>query len=88
MTNDYETMREALMSIINLLKYDTVIDENGTIFKDCGEYIQMIVPLADTKKGYNTYDVYFDSSGHIEKVLSHRTNVGPTGQIYPKKKDC
>ena len=83
MANKYEIMREALQTIQQVLKYDTVIDEDGTIIKDCGDYLEMIVPIKDSAKGYNTYEIYYGGSGRIEKVLSHRTNTGPTGQIYP-----
>lgn len=81
MASNYEVMREALQSIQQVLKYDTDIAEDGTIIKDCGDYLQMIVPM-DNSKGYNTYDVYMGPNG-IERVLSHSSNSGPTGQIYP-----
>lgn len=84
MASNYEIMREALQEIKQVLRYDTVIDEDGTIIKDCGDYLQMIVPIKNSTKGYNTYDIYYYPSGGIEKVLSHSTNSGPTGQIYPR----
>lgn len=77
-------MREALREIKQVLKYDTVIGDDGTIIKDCGNYLQMIVPIKDSAKGYNTYDIYCDESGKIELVLSHKTNSGQIGQIYPR----
>ena len=84
MASNYSIMREALTEIKNILRYDTVIDEQGVIYKDCGDYLEMIVPTKSAEKGYNTYEVYYDQSGRIEKVLSHRTNAGPTGKIYPR----
>ena len=84
MANNYEIMCEALQEIKQVIRYDTVIDEDGTIIKDCGDYLQMIVPLKNSTKGYNTYDIYYNASGRIEKVLSHRTNAGPTGEIYSR----
>lgn len=84
MANNYEIMRDALQEIKQVLRYDTVIDEDGTIIKDCGDYLQMIVPIKNSTKGYNTYDIYYNANGRIEKVLSHRTNAGPIGKIYPR----
>lgn len=84
MANNYEIMREALQEIQQVLRYDVVIDEDGVIIKDCGDYLQMIVPIKNSTKGYNTYEIYYNASGGVEKVLSHRTNAGPTGQIYPR----
>lgn len=83
MASNYEKMREALQSIQQVLRYDTVIDEDGTIVKDCGDHLQMIVPIKNSAKGYNTYEVYYSSDNRIEKVISHKTNAGPIGQIYP-----
>lgn len=84
MASNYEIMRDALQKAKNVLRYDTVVDEDGAIIKDCGKYLQMIVPISGSKKGYNTYDIYYESDGTIKEVLSHRTNAGPTGRIYPR----
>lgn len=87
-SSSYETMREGLTTISSLLKYDTEIDEQGVIYKDCGDYLQMIVPMRIAGKGskdHNTYDVYVDDNGRIVSVISHSSNSGPTGQIYPPR---
>lgn len=83
MASNYDIMRDALTEIKNVLRYDTVIDEDGTIIKDCGDYLQMIVPIKNSTKGYNTYDIYYENN-RIKEVLSHRTNAGPIGRIFPK----
>ena len=88
MSSSYETMRDGLTAISSVLKYDTEIDEQGVIYKDCGDYLQMIVPMRMAGKGskdHNTYDVYVDGYGRIVKVESHSSNSGPTGQIYPRR---
>ena len=83
MADKYKVMREGLQTITSLLKYDTVIDEAGVIIKDCGDYLQMICPIKNSAKGYNTYDIFLDGRDHIKEVYSHKTNTGPTGRIYP-----
>lgn len=68
MANNFAIMREALQEIKQVLKYDTVIDEDGAIIKDCGDYLQMLVPIKNSSKGYNTYEIYYNASGEIKKV--------------------
>lgn len=86
MSSKYSIIRDGVTTIASLLKYDTVIDEQGVIYKDCGDYCQMVVPVyvkGSSVKDHNTYEVYYDDSGNIVRIYSHPTNSGPTGVIYP-----
>ena len=46
-----------------------------------GKYVQMLVPM-DNSKGHDTYEVYFDDSGRVEKIVGHSTNSGFSGVKY------
>lgn len=74
-------VRNAKVSILDMLKYDAVQDEDGVICKDMGGYLQMLVPMKN-EKGHDTYDFYFSESGRIEKVVGHSSNTGFTGTKY------
>lgn len=43
-----------------------------------GDYIQMLVPM-NNSKGHDTYEVYYNESGQITKVVGHPHNSGFTG---------
>lgn len=86
MSKKYSELRDGVTTIASLLRFDTVIDEEGVIYKDYGDHCQMIVPIhvkGAVKKDYNTYELYFDDSGRIVRIRSHSSNHGPTGDIYP-----
>ena len=86
MSSTYIELRDGLSEISSMLKYETVIDEQGVLYKDCGNYLQMIVPVQTAgkrSKDHNTYDLFMDDSGRIIRIESHRSNSGPTGTIYP-----
>ena len=72
-------VREAKISILDMLKYDAIQDTDGVIIKDMGRYVQMLVPMNNSKK-HDTYDVYFnDNTGKIERIEGHRSNSGFKG---------
>lgn len=52
----YYDVRNAKITILDMLKYDAIQDETGIIYKDMGEYVQMLVPI-NNKKGHDTYEV-------------------------------
>ena len=66
------------LTILDMLKYDAIQDADGIIYKDLGDYVQLLVPM-NNKKGHDTYDFYYDSNGKITKIVGHRTNSGFTG---------
>lgn len=74
-------IRNFKISILDMLKYDAIQDEDGIIYKDTGRYVQMLVPM-NNNKGYDTYEVYYRSDGTIEKIIGHSTNTGFTGTRY------
>ncbi|MBE5821220.1 MAG: hypothetical protein E7311_01355 [Clostridiales bacterium] len=75
-------VRNAELTILDMIKYDAIKDENdGVIIKDMGGYVQMLVPM-DNSKLHDTYDVYFDSNGRMERVEGHCTNSGFVGTKY------
>jgi len=78
----YYNVRDAKLSILDMLKYDAIQDEEGIIYKDTGAYVQMLVPM-NNGKGHDTYEVYFDSSGRIEKIVGHSGNSGFVGTRRP-----
>lgn len=65
-------------TIMDMLKYDMVKSGDGTLFKDMGNYLQMIVPM-NNAKGHDTYDIYVDDDGHMTRVEGHNGNSGFTG---------
>ena len=77
----YLDPRKLKLSILDMLKYDAIQDEDGVIYKDMGDYVQMLVPM-NNKKGHDTYEVYFDASGRISKVEGHRNNSVFSGTKY------
>lgn len=74
-------IRNYKVTILDMLKYDAVQDEDGVICKDMGAYVQMLVPM-NNNKGYDTYEVYYRANGSIEKIIGHRTNTGFVGTRY------
>ena len=79
----YYDVRNAKITILDMLKYDAVQDESGVIYKDMGKYVQMLVPMKN-KKGHDTYEIYFDKNGKIEKIIGHSGNSGFSGTKYFK----
>lgn len=77
----YYDVRNAKIAILDMLKYDAIQDEDGVIYKDMGGYVQMLVPMKNSK-GHDTYEVYFSASGRIEKIIGHSSNSGFTGTKY------
>lgn len=77
----YYDVRNAKITLLDMLKYDAIQDEDGVIYKDMGNYVQMLVPM-NNSKGHDTYEVYFSSSGRIEKIVGHWNNSGFTGTKY------
>ena len=77
----YYDVRNAKITLLDMLKYDAIQDEDGVIIKDMGSYVQMLVPM-NNSKGHDTYEVYFSSSGRIEKIVGHWNNSGFTGTKY------
>lgn len=77
----YYDVRNAKLTILDMLKYDAIQDECGIIYKDMGKYVQMLVPMKN-EKGHDTYEVYFDDNGRIEEVRGHSGNSGFTGTKY------
>jgi len=74
----YFDPHKAKITILDMLKYDAIQDESGVIYKDMGNYVQMLVPMKNAK-GHDTYEVYYDGSGRISKIVGHGTNSGFTG---------
>ena len=77
----YLDPRSLKLSILDMLKYDAVQDVDGVIIKDMGSYVQMLVPMKNGK-GHDTYEVYYNNDGRIEKVVGHSSNSGFTGTRY------
>ena len=77
----YYDVKNAKISILDMLKYDAIQDEDGIIVKDKGECVQMLVPM-NNKKGHDTYEIYYDDYGHICKIVGHWNNSGFTGTKY------
>ena len=77
----YYDVRNAKITLLDMLKYDAVQDESGVIYKDMGAYVQMLVPMKNDK-GHDTYEVYFGDNGKIEKVIGHSSNSGFSGTKY------
>ena len=74
----YYDVRNAKITILDMLKYDAIQDEDGVICKDMGKYVQMLVPM-DNSKGHDTYDFYYDDNGKLIKIVGHSGNSGFTG---------
>ena len=53
----YYDVRNATLTLLDLLKYDAIQDPDGVIYKDTGKYVQMLVPM-DNGKEHDTYEVY------------------------------
>ena len=77
----YYDVRNAKITLLDMLKYDAIQDESGIIYKDMGKYVQMLVPMKNDK-GHDTYEVYFDEAGRVEKVVGHSGNSGFSGTKY------
>ena len=77
----YLDPRQLKLSILDMLKYDAIQDPDGVIYKDMGDYVQMLVPM-NNSKGYDTYEVYYNEDGQIIKVVGHWNNSGFTGTKY------
>lgn len=81
----YKDIYDATTSIKSILRYDAIIDESGIIYKDCGDYLQMIVPVktkTGDKKDHDTYEIHYDSNGSISKIVGHYNNTYFTGTKY------
>ena len=74
----YYDVKNAKITILDMLKYDAIQDESGIIYKDMGKYVQMLVPMKNDK-GHDTYEVHFDDDGHIAKIVGHSGNSGFVG---------
>lgn len=74
----YLDPRKLEISILDMLKYDAIKGSDDIIYKDMGDYIQMLVPM-NNSKGHDTYEVYYNESGQITKVVGHPHNSGFTG---------
>ncbi len=77
-------VRNAKITILDMLKYDAIQDEDGIIYKDMGRYVQMLVPMQNGK-GHDTYEVHYDGSGRIEKIVGHKGNSGFVGEMKPPR---
>ncbi len=77
----YYDVRNAKITILDMLKYDAVQDEDGVIVKDMGSYLQMLVPM-NNSKGHDTYEFYYNSNGRLEKIVGHSSNSGFSGTKY------
>lgn len=77
----YYDVRNAKLTVLDMLKYDAIQDESGVIYKEMGCYVQMLVPMKNDK-GHDTYEVYFDEKGRIEKIVGHSGNSGFSGTKY------
>lgn len=80
----YYDVRNAKITILDMLKYDAIQDEDGVIIKDMGEYVQMLVPMKNDK-AHDTYEFYYDEDGKLEKIVGHSSNTGFTGTKYVKR---
>lgn len=69
------------LSVLDVLRYDAVQDPDGVIYKDMGDYVQMLVPM-NNDKGHDTYEVYYDDFGRISKIEGHYNNSGFSGTKY------
>ena len=49
----YYDVRNAVITILDMLKYDAVQDSDGVIYRDMGQYVQMLVPM-NNNKGHDT----------------------------------
>ncbi len=78
----YFDVKNAKLTILDMLKYDAIQDPSGVIYKDMGRYVQMLVPMKNAK-GHDTYEFWYDSSGKLEKIVGHNTNSGFRGTKYP-----
>ena len=77
----YFDVKNHVLSVLDMLKYDAIQDADGVICKDMGDYVQMLVPMKNAK-GHDTYEVYYDSSGKISKVQGHAGNSGFSDTKY------
>lgn len=61
------------------LRYNGDIDwDDYTVLKNHGDYIQIMFH-SSSAKGHDTYDLYHDASGVLEKVYGHPGNAGFEG---------
>ena len=77
----YYDVRNAKISILDMLKYDAIQDADGVIYKEMGNYVQMLVPMKN-QKSHDTYRVYFTDDGKIYKVIGDNGNSGFVGTKY------
>ena len=77
----YYDVHSAKLTILDMLKYDAIQDEDGVIYKDMGYYVQMIVPMKNDK-GHDTYDFYYDDNGNLVKIVGHSSNTGFSGTKF------
>lgn len=77
----YYDVENAKLTILDILNYDAIQDKDGIIYKDKGQCIQMLVPMQNSK-AHDTYDVYFNCNGRIEKIIGHSGNSGFSGTKY------
>ena len=52
--------------------------DDYTILKNHGDYIQIMF-RSSSVKGHDTYDLYFDSFGHLTRAHGHPGNAGFEG---------
>lgn len=89
-------MGELIMGRFNVENYFPTLQEwirygggiswdNYSILKDHGDYIQLMFKSSSPKE-HDTYDLYLDSSGVLEKVFGHPDNAGFEGWFYPNRK--
>lgn len=74
----YYDVRNAELSVLDMLKYDAIKDTDAVITKDMGHYVEVLVPM-NNAKGHDTYRVYYNSSGKIEKIIGDSGNSGFVG---------
>ena len=76
----YYDVRNAELSVMDMLKYDAIKDKDGVIVKDMGSHVMVLVPM-ENKKAHDTYRVYYDEDGRIREITGDNGNSGFVGSL-------
>lgn len=77
----YYDVENAKLTVLDMIKYDAIQDASKVIYKDMGSYLEMLVPMKNSK-GHDTYKVYLRANGTVEKVVGDNGNSGFVGTKY------
>lgn len=74
-------VKNAELTIRDILRYDAIKDDEDIQYRDCGDYLMMLVPMNNSKL-HDTYRIYYKSDGRIDRIVGDSGNSGFARTLY------